>query len=171
MRRAISIIVLISIVFFTLTSCGTKTDEKETDSNKNSTELSDDKKEEKTEKSDKKVGGKSVDLTVLSTTMIYSEVYNMMVNPEEYVGGTIKVKGKFVVYEDKEKKTNYYAVIVEDATACCQQGLEFVLAGDYRYPEDYPAKDTEITVTGTFQTYKADGTTLSHLVDAKMTID
>lgn len=115
--------------------------------------------------------GKSVDLTILSSTMVYSEVYNMMVTPEDYVGGTVKMKGQFAVYEDTNNNKNYYAVVIADATACCQQGLEFVLDGDYQYPNDYPEQGAEITVTGTFQTYEEDGNKYCHLVDGKMEIN
>ena len=33
--------------------------------------------------------GGDVDLTVLSSTMVYSEVYNMMVSPDNYKGGSM----------------------------------------------------------------------------------
>ena len=54
-----------------------------------------------------------------------------------------------------------------DATACCSQGIEFVLAGDTG-AEAYPPVDTEITVTGTFQTYDENGILYCHLVDATL---
>ena len=41
-----------------------------------------------------------VDLTTLSSTMVYSEVYNMMYEPDRYVGKRIKMDGQFAVYED-----------------------------------------------------------------------
>lgn len=35
------------------------------------------------------------------------------------------------------------------------QGLEFVWGdGSHKYPDEYPAEDTEIEVQGTFETYK-----------------
>ena len=43
-----------------------------------------------------------VDLTALSSTMVYSEVYNMMVTPEEYVGKTIKMSGSFATFINEE---------------------------------------------------------------------
>ena len=52
------------------------------------------------------------------------------------------------------------------AAACCAQGIEFVLAGDYAYPQDYPALDTEITVHGIFNTYEDDTGTYVQLKDA-----
>lgn len=109
-----------------------------------------------------------VDLTQLSSTMIYSEVYNMMVTPEDYVGKTIRMSGQFAAYEGNPQNTDgpayYFAVVIADATACCQQGLEFVWKGEHNYPEDYPEQGTEITVTGVFETYQESGYTYCHLI-------
>ena len=50
---------------------------------------------------------------------------------------------------------HYYACIIQDATACCQQGLEFVWGdGSHVYPDEYPTENTEVEVVGTFETYK-----------------
>ena len=77
-----------------------------------------------------------VDLTILSSTMVYSEVYNMMTDPKEYIGKTIKMNGTFSYYHDESTGNEYFACIIKDATACCAQGIEFVLDGDYSYPKD-----------------------------------
>ena len=98
-------------------------------------------------------GDIDVDLTALSGTMVYSEVYNMMASPGDYVGKTVKMDGTFALYHDEESDNYYFACIVKDATACCSQGIEFVLTDDYTYPDDYPAPDEEITVVGVFDTY------------------
>ena len=107
-----------------------------------------------------------VDLTKMSSTMIYSEVYNMLENPDEYVGKVIRMGGNFDVYETEEQ--NYYACVIQDALACCSEGLEFVCAKDIPYPDGYPVIDEPVTVTGVFQTYEENGYTLCHIVDAKM---
>lgn len=107
-----------------------------------------------------------VDLTALSSTMVYSEVYNMMATPDDYIGKTVKMKGEFAVYTDEELNKNYYAAIISDATACCQQGLEFVLPGD-KAPEGYTPGD-EIEVIGTFETYREGELTYCHLTDASI---
>lgn len=93
-----------------------------------------------------------VDLTKMNSTMVYSEVSNMVNSPDKYRGKTVRMKGTFNVYPGDGR--NYYACLITDATACCQQGMEFVLAGDYEYPKDYPEPGTEIIVTGIFDTYK-----------------
>ena len=92
-----------------------------------------------------------LDLTVLSSTMVYSEVFNMLTMPEEYVGKTVIIKGQFTSYEDPDTKIRYFGCIIADATACCSQGLEFVLAGNHFYPQDYPNDGDEITIKGTFE--------------------
>lgn len=107
-----------------------------------------------------------VDLTVLSSTMVYSEVYNMMVMPENYVGKTVKIDGAFAVYEGDNR--NYYACVIADATACCSQGIEFVWNGEHSYPEDYPELGSEIIVQGIFDTYEEDGYLYCQLIDAEV---
>ena len=114
-------------------------------------------------------GEPDVDLTTLSSTMVYSEVYNMMCEPDRYLGKRIKMNGQFAVYENPNTGAVYTACIIMDATACCSQGLEFVLAGEHSYPADYPEPGTEITVVGTFQTHEENGYTDYHLADAEMT--
>ena len=111
-----------------------------------------------------------VDLTKLSSTMVYSEVYNMMTNPDEYIGKKVKMSGNFGVYQDQTTNKIYFACLIADATACCSQGIEFVLEGDYSFPEDYPEINTIITVSGTFDTYEENGYTYCQLIDAKMEV-
>ncbi|MBE6877387.1 MAG: hypothetical protein E7496_11845 [Ruminococcus sp.] len=112
-----------------------------------------------------------VDLTVLSSTMVYSQVADMMYTPEKYDGKIIKASGLFSVYHDDSQDKNYYAVLIQDATACCAQGIEFVWKGEHSYPEDYPEVGQEITVMGTFGTYEEDGATYTQLLDATLTVN
>lgn len=113
-------------------------------------------------------GDVDVDLTKLSSTMVYSEVYNMMESPESYLGKTVRMCGQFALYEDTESGVRYFACIIADETACCSQGLEFVLEGNPAYPQDYPELGSEITVTGEFRTYEENGNLYCHLTGAKM---
>lgn len=108
--------------------------------------------------------GEMVDLTVLNSTMVYSEVYDMMIKPETYKGKMIRMKGNFSVYEGESRR--YFSCIIQDATACCAQGLEFELKGEHKYPEDYPKENDEITVSGIFDTYKEGENTYCVIKDA-----
>ena len=109
-----------------------------------------------------------VDLTRLSSTMVYSEVYNMITAPDDYIGKKIKMSGNFSVYHDESTNKYYYACLIADATACCSQGIEFVLDGDYSYPDDYPDINSIITVTGIFDTYEENGYTYCQLINAQL---
>lgn len=110
-----------------------------------------------------------VDLTKLSSTMVYSEVYNMVYSPEKYLGKTVKMHGPFRVTSDQATGKNYFAVIISDATACCAQGIEFEWKGDHKYPDDYPEVDDEVTVIGTFNTYTEGEYQYVQLINADVT--
>lgn len=111
-----------------------------------------------------------VDLTKLSTTMVYAEVYNMLASPKSYVGRTIRMRGPYSVSFYEPTGLNYHFVIVEDAAACCQQGLEFEWIGEHSYPEDYPEPGAHIEVTGVFEGYEELGQTYYHIVAQEMTV-
>lgn len=112
--------------------------------------------------------GDYIDLTALSGTMIYSEVYNMMYYPESYVGKVIRMEGIFSDYYDEEKGKNFYGCIITDATACCAQGVEFEPIDSYIYPDDFPEDGDKIIVEGTFDLYEDDGYTYCTLRNAIM---
>ena len=94
-----------------------------------------------------------IDITGMSADMIYAVVYDMMCRPNDYIGKTVKIEGLFSYYCDPATENEYYACIIEDARACCAQGMEFVPQEQYKYPEDYPEMFDAITVTGTFDIY------------------
>ena len=98
-----------------------------------------------------------LDLTNFESTMLYSQLYHMNAEPDDYIGKTVKLKGYFDVYQDVPSNKLYYLCTVMDATACCSQGLEFVLSGEPSYPEGYPEKYEYITVAGVFETYTENG--------------
>lgn len=109
-----------------------------------------------------------LDLTKMSATMIYSTMFDMLVMPEDYVEKNIKVSGWFETYTDPQTAELYYAVVVPDATACCQQGLEFVWLGEHSYPEDFPDTGADITVTGVYKLIENDGITYNYLEASKV---
>ena len=118
--------------------------------------------EEKTEEA--KV---DLDLSVMSGTIVYSQVYNMMYDPKPFLNKVIKVAGYYTTFEDTALGTVYHACMIPDAAACCAQGLEFVWAGDHAL-EEYPAETTDITVTGRLEMYVENGASYLHLVDADL---
>lgn len=105
-----------------------------------------------------------IDLTSLSSTMVYAEVYNMVNTPEKYIGKTVTMKGKTTRYINPDTSEIYYACIISDATACCSQGIEFVLENT----DNYPQENDEITVSGTFEVYNEGEYKYIHLVNAEL---
>ena len=110
-----------------------------------------------------------VDLTILDSTMVYAQCYDMVYNPANYEGKTVRVRGPFAYFLDEDTNKEYFAVLISDATACCSQGIEFVLAGEHTYPDDYPETDTVITVVGKFNSYEENGSPYVQLLDAEIT--
>ena len=168
-------VVLIVLTLSSLSACGSKKDKGTTDNQTANPSVSQGQPAEKkseaaptTSNPAQSADGIDVDLTKLSSTMVYSEVDNMMVSPDNYTGKTVKMNGAFAYYEDPETKKQYFACIIADATACCSQGLEFILTGEHTYPNDYPELGSEITVTGTFEVYTESGFQYCRLVNATL---
>lgn len=109
-----------------------------------------------------------LDLSALSGTVVYSQVYDMLLEPEAYVGQRVRVRGTLSYFQNPETQREYFAALIADATACCAQGVEFEWAGQHEYPQDYPPLGATITVTGTFATYEENGVKYVHLTDAEV---
>lgn len=109
-----------------------------------------------------------VDLSKMSATAIYSEVYNMITVPEDYIGKTVRMRGSFSSYYSPDTDRIYCYCVIPDATACCEQGIEFVLAGDHIYPDDYPDEGETITVKGIFEIYKEGKIEYCNLAEAEL---
>ncbi len=112
-----------------------------------------------------------LDLSGMSGTIVYSQIYNIMYEPDKYIGKTIRLNGYYDAYEDSETGNVYFACIVPDAAACCAQGIEFVREDEALYPEDYPEPGTDILVTGRLEPYTENGFDYLHLVDAVLVWD
>lgn len=105
--------------------------------------------------------GVDIDLTRLSATMVFAEVAAMVRTPEDYLGKTVRMAGPLAVYEANPALgiDYFYTVVIQDATACCQQGMEFI------WPEGtLPEAGTGLVVTGTFAEYDCGGLPSYHIV-------
>lgn len=91
-----------------------------------------------------------LDLTALSSTMVYAQVFRIMMAPDDYIGKTIRISGLFTVYHDPQTHQVSCGVIVQDASACCAQGFRLALPQDFS-PQDYPASQSKVTVVGEFE--------------------
>lgn len=98
------------------------------------------------------------DLTQMSSDLVYATVYQMMVTPEEYEGKMFRIDGNFYATYYEATKKYYFYCVIQDVTACCAQGMEFVWGdGTHIYPEEYPEDNAEIVVEGIFEAYREEG--------------
>lgn len=113
--------------------------------------------------------GVEVDLTVLSSGAVYATVFDMMNSPENYRGKVVKMRGQFQTAYDETSGVRYYACVIQDATQCCAQGIEFELDEPGTFPDDFPEAGAECTVIGVFDTYDEGQYRYATLRHAKMT--
>ena len=108
-----------------------------------------------------------VDLNNLNANVVYAQVFQMMTEPNKFIGKRIRMSGQFNVYAAQEGNpsgvTEYYAIIIADAQACCQQGIEFVWPG-HTYPEGFPEVKSNASVTGIFEVYEENGKKYCRLI-------
>ena len=188
MKKILACIICLTLAFG-VTACGKASDK---DSNGDTKIISDAKNKQENSKSDSKKEvnkkevagdagkGKSsksksktksnkidVDLNNLNANVVYSQVYLMMTEPDKFIGKRIRMSGQFNVYAAQEGNpsgvTEYYAIIIADAQACCQQGIEFVWPG-HTYPEGFPEVKSNASVTGIFEVYEENGKKYCRLV-------
>ena len=188
MKKILACIICLTLAFG-VTACGKASDK---DSNGDTKIISDAKNKQENSKSDSKKEvnkkevagdagkGKSsksksktksnkidVDLNNLNANVVYSQVFLMMTEPDKFIGKRIRMSGQFNVYAAQEGNpsgvTEYYAIIIADAQACCQQGIEFVWPG-HTYPDGFPEVKSNASVTGIFEVYEENGKKYCRLV-------
>ena len=135
----------------------------------NKKEVAGDAGKGKSSKSKSKTNGNKidVDLNNLNANVVYSQVFLMMTEPDKFIGKRIRMSGQFNVYAAQEGNpsgvTEYYAIIIADAQACCQQGIEFVWPG-HTYPDGFPEVKSNASVTGIFEVYEENGKKYCRLI-------
>ena len=100
---------------------------------------------------------------------MFTDIADMVQNPADYEGKTVKITGTFAVMEGEQEGEYYFGCLVKNGDGDLTQGLEFVLSGEHAYPEDYPQEGAEITVEGVFETYIEGDKLFCRLTDASMT--
>lgn len=112
-----------------------------------------------------KTPGVDVDLSVLSGTVVYGKVYDMITNGAQYQDQIVRMEGMMStipVMQRGKQVDLLYSCVISDATKCCSQGIEFVLKEGTSYPD---IGDT-IVVEGRWDNYKLYGLDRYRLLDA-----
>lgn len=98
------------------------------------------------------------DLSQMSPDLVYASVYQLMVDPFDFEGKVFRMTGNYYATWYDPTQRYYHYLVIEDAAACCAQGIEFVMGdGSAKYPEEYPKSNAVLEVTGVFETYREEG--------------
>lgn len=95
--------------------------------------------------------------------MVYATVFDIVSQPDSYIGKTIRMEGIYNEFTDPDSNITHKDCIVQDATQCCAQGIEFLTDDTGFTPEQ------KITVVGRFGKYDNNGTPYYALLNAKVT--
>lgn len=94
-----------------------------------------------------------LDLSKMSGDMIYALVFQFMIEPENYEGKTIRMRGTYDSFYNDALQKNADCCIITDALACCAQGLEFELANEADKNATQLVPGHEITIRGIFKLF------------------
>ncbi len=113
-----------------------------------------------------------VDLTTINPMLVFGEVFNMVENPNKYIGKVIKFEGYYTSFADIYNGKYYFFVSIEDALACCAQGMEFIFGEDEKkiYPNDYPEDGSYVQIVGEFDVYEWQGYTFFRVITDYITV-
>jgi len=163
MKKYISVIMILCLVFTLTTACSDKGAAPNEGGSSGSSE-------DQSAQEGAKSSAVDLDLSELSSTMVYAGVYNVLTNYKKYVGKTIKIKGTYGSYYFKETARTQHYILVVDETSCCNLGFELIWKGNHNYPEDYPDEGAEIELTGVFGTREENGQVYGGLTVDKIII-
>ncbi len=101
-----------------------------------------------------------IDITEMSSTMVFSQIYDMMINPTTYEGKVIRLVGQYQPQYYNVTDTTYQFIVINDATGCCPQGLEFISNNKNENLEEFDI----IEIVGVYESYEEGPKTYYRLV-------
>lgn len=114
-----------------------------------------------------------IDMTVMPANMVFSQVSHIMMEPDTYLGKTMKVKGPYYALYYENTGNYYHYILITDALACCENGIEFIWdEGSHVYPDEYPEDKQEIVITGELKCYEEENYIYYYLdIDEYMVVE
>lgn len=108
-----------------------------------------------------------IDLSEVNAIVAFSQISNMYAEPWNYVGAVIRVRGILDHYESEDGQRRDM-IVVQDAAACCGQGIEIVWGSEMSQSEPEAGCGKEVTATGRFELYQEGGYSRIRLVDVSL---
>jgi uncharacterized membrane protein YcgQ (UPF0703/DUF1980 family) len=96
------------------------------------------------------------DVIEIKEKMFISQVNDVYLNPEDYLGKTIKLEGLFKIDQGYDKS---YCFVLRYGPGCCgyDGNVGFEVAWDKEKEKPYPNEDAWVEATGELKTYEEDG--------------
>ena len=108
----------------------------------------------------KTVSSNSANTVVIGERMFISQVYDVYLNANDYLGKTIKLEGIFKMEQLGEPLKPYYFVLRYGPGCCGDDGVVgFEIAWDNENAQTYPADNSWVEVTGILKNYEREGYT------------
>lgn len=98
--------------------------------------------------------------------MFIAQTNDIYLNPEEYLGRTIKYEGIFDFYEDEETGPIYY--VFRYGPGCC--GYDANAGFEVTWSGDYPNRNDWVEVIGLLEEYEEDGSKYLRLSLSSLTV-
>ena len=88
--------------------------------------------------------------------MFISQVNDVYLNPEDYLGKTIKLEGLFKIEQGYDKS---YCFVLRYGPGCCgyDGNVGFEVSWNKDKEKPYPGEDSWVEATGELKTYEEDG--------------
>ncbi len=110
----------------------------------------------------------TLDLSLLNDTMAYSQLINIIKEPDEYLGTPIIVKGIYTAPFNGFSHQYNYTVTIQDNTQCCAQGIEFIMKeeGDL---DKLPPEGEMVKISGVLELFEEGKHSYCIISDAAVT--
>ncbi|GHU82798.1 hypothetical protein AGMMS50284_5270 [Clostridia bacterium] len=152
MKKSLVVIALVLCVL--LSGCGTKTD------NPASSDLPSNAVNENADVDTIIGAAKTGAVIEIKEKLFVQQCNDVYLNPEDYMGKTIKYEGIFDVYEAVETNTTYYSVI-RYGPGCC--GTDANVGFEVQWDGEYPNQNDWVEAAGVLEEYDEDGQTYLRL--------
>ncbi len=118
--------------------------------------------------SQKKEEKETLDLSLLNDTMAYSQLINIIKEPEEYLGTPVIVKGVYTAPFNGFSHQYNYTVTIQDNTQCCAQGIEFIMK-DENDLDKLPQEGETVKISGVLELFEEGKHSYCIISDAQLT--
>lgn len=138
MKKLIALMIVLAMMLVFVSSCSQNTTSEQTDYT-----------DEFTEKEQNEELKVDLDVTGFSITIVYALLENMVQNPDDYIGKTVKITGNMSTWKDSAGD-DVYCLTIWDQTQCCSAEIRIKFDYEKVDKSSIPSPGEDYTVIGIF---------------------